>query len=152
VPCAGHQAATTASSNLAAETVEALHAALADDEQGRHLVLRTHSPSGAYIGRKPEAGFAQTFTNLASQLTAQLTAAACLARLCLLVSMLHSVKSFSMLAGRGGVIQCSMCAHAQLKDMASLYTTGPVYKIMYTGPVVALLALSPKVSHLLMLQ
>jgi len=88
VPYAGQQAATKASSTLAAETIEALYAALADDEQGVHLLLQTHSPSGAFIGQRSEAGFAQAIRNLTSQLAAQLTAAACLARLCCLVSML----------------------------------------------------------------
>jgi len=122
VPYAGQQAATTASSSLAAETVEALYAALVDDEQGRHLLLHTHSPSGAYIGRKSEAGFAQAITKLTSQLTAQLAAVACLARLCLLVSMLCYVKTFPMLVDRGGVIQCSTCAHAQMKDTDEGYS------------------------------
>lgn len=68
---------------MAAETVETLYVALVDDEQCRHLLLRTHSPSGAYIGR--EAGSVQLLENLTGQLASQLTAAACLARLCYLV-------------------------------------------------------------------
>ena len=70
---------------MAAETGETLYVALVDDEQSRHLLLCTHSPFGAYIGR--EAGPVQLVENLTGQLTSQLTAAACLARLCVLVRM-----------------------------------------------------------------
>jgi len=98
--------------------VEALYAALVDDEQGIHLLLHTHSLSGAYIGTRYEAGFAQAITNLTSQLTAQLTAAACLARLCFLVSMLCCVQFFLVLMDCGEVSQCGVCEHARVKDTA----------------------------------
>ena len=93
VSCAGHQASGTASNGLAAETVEALYVALVDDEQCKQLLLDTHSPSGTYINNNQvQNGFHEAITSLTNQLTAQLTAAACLARMC---SLVRSCKLYS---------------------------------------------------------
>ena len=72
---------------MAAALIDALHAALVvDHEQCRHLLLITHKLNSAVY--EPEAlsivqgGLDPAMRALQGHLTAQLTAGACLARLC----------------------------------------------------------------------
>ena len=83
----GHQASQTpATRPAAAVTASALYTILSNDtEQCKFLLAGTHSlTSGCTQGL--QRGFHGVITSLKQHLPAQLTAAACLARLCSVVS------------------------------------------------------------------
>ena len=72
---------------VAAVTVDALHSALTDPEQCKHLLLRTHTVMGEGLRSDTEEGFDGALRGLRGQLTSQLTLGACLFRLCAQVSV-----------------------------------------------------------------
>ena len=71
---------------IAAASAKALYAALLDPEQCRHLLLHTHKLKS--VGHEPnllsivQGGLDTAVRALCDHLTTQLTAGACLARLC----------------------------------------------------------------------
>ncbi|DBB16957.1 TPA: hypothetical protein ACH3X3_014065 [Trebouxia sp. C0006] len=65
----------------AAVTVDALHAAMVHEELCKHLLLGTHQVEQGHGTPEVQLGFATAIRNLQGHLTAQLTAAACWARL-----------------------------------------------------------------------
>ena len=85
-----------ASDPVAAVTVDALHSALTDPEQCKHLLLFTYDVVSEETGNKTEEGFDGAVRGLRGQLTSQLTLGACLFRLCAQVSSCPCCFTFSM--------------------------------------------------------
>ncbi len=79
---AGYQAGTCP--EAAVVTLDALHAALVHEELCKHLLLGTHQVEK---WRGLQLGFVTAIRSLQGNLTAQLTAAACWARMCLQVKL-----------------------------------------------------------------
>ena len=71
---------------VAAVIVDALHSALTDPEQCKHLLLHTHTVMGEGLRSDTEEGFGGALRGLGGELTSQLTLGACLFRLCAQVS------------------------------------------------------------------
>ncbi len=69
-------------------TLDALHAALVHEELCKHLLLGTHEVEK---GHGLQLGFATAIRSLQGNLTAQLTAAACWARMCLQVKLIMKI-------------------------------------------------------------
>ena len=82
---AGYQA--SACPEAAAVTVDALHAALVHEELCKHLLLGTRQVEEGHSAPGLQPGFATAIRSLQGNLTAQLTAGACWARLCLQVKL-----------------------------------------------------------------
>ena len=85
--CAGAVCKHTVSHPVAAVAVDALHSALTDPEQCKHLLLRTHTVMGEGLRGFTEDGFDGAMRGLDGQLTSQLTLGACLFRMCAQVSV-----------------------------------------------------------------
>ena len=79
--CAGGVCKHKASDPVAAVTVDALHSALTDPEQCKHLLLGTYEVTSKWTGNNNEEGFDGALRGLRGQLTSQLTFGACLFRL-----------------------------------------------------------------------
>ena len=81
---------------VAAVTVDALHSALTDPEQCKHLLLHTHTVMGEGLQSDTEEGFGGALRGLRGELTSQLTLGACMFRLCAQVSLHPCCATLSM--------------------------------------------------------
>ena len=94
--CAGGVCKHRASDPVAAVTVDALHSALTDPEQCKHLLLDTYQVASGETGNNTDGGFGGALRGLRGQLTSQLTLGACLFRLCAQVSVCPCCFTWSM--------------------------------------------------------
>ncbi len=85
LPCdgAGYGASSKKSHTIVAAAIDALHTALVNPEQCKHLLLNTHHVTGLAV---VEGSLHAAIDGLQACLPAQMTASACLARLCTEVS------------------------------------------------------------------